>query len=54
MLDTQLNRSLTRDTWSTGKTRDIRLIGLLSQEKGLQVQLYVAANLSITSLGTLK
>ncbi len=51
MLDAQLNRKLAPDVFTTGKTRELKLIGLLSQEKGLQVQIFVSANLSITSLG---
>ncbi|MDR3711483.1 MAG: DUF4403 family protein [Puia sp.] len=53
MLDAQLNRPLSAGAWTSGKIKDIKLIGLLSQEQGLQIQLHVTGNLSVTSLGTL-
>lgn len=51
ILNGQLNRQLAPVAWSAGKIRDLRLLGLLAGDKGLQVQLYMNASLSIINTG---
>jgi len=51
LLNQQLNRELTKGVQSTGKTNDIRLIGLLAKENTIEVQVFVAAELLISSDG---
>jgi hypothetical protein len=51
VMDAQLNKRLAPMVFSTGKTREVKMIGLLANEKGLQVQVHVKASLSITCTG---
>jgi hypothetical protein len=51
LLDARLNRQLTKDVYSRGRTQDIRLIALLVQPNALLVQVYVKAELAILSTG---
>jgi hypothetical protein len=48
-LDAQLNRQLGSNLYSNGHIRELKLIGLLAGEKTLQAQLFINANLAITS-----
>jgi hypothetical protein len=50
-INAQLNRQLSPTVYSSGKAREIRLIGLLTGEKTLQVQVLLNANLSLISTG---
>ncbi len=50
-LNAQLNRQLAPTVYSNGKIMGIKLIGLLTGEKTLQMQLYINANLAITNTG---
>ncbi len=52
-MDAQINRQLTKDIFLSGKTHDVKLIGLLAQKNALQIQILVEANLSIVSDGLL-
>jgi len=52
--DAQLSRELAPGVYSTGKTKDVRIIGLLAGERTLEVQVMVSANVLITSKGLLK
>jgi Domain of unknown function (DUF4403) len=52
-MSAQLNRKLTNNLFCTGKAKDIRMMGLLAGERGLEVQLYISAELSILSNGIL-
>jgi hypothetical protein len=51
LLNQQLNRELTKGVQSTGKTNDVRLIGLLAKENAMEVQVFVSAELSVSSDG---
>ena len=52
-LDSQLNRELTKNVFSTAKTSSIRLIGLLGGPDRLQIQLHVRTELAISNTGSL-
>ncbi len=52
-MDAQINRQLTKDIFLSGKTNQVKLIGLLAQKNALQIQIFVDANLSIVSDGQL-
>jgi Domain of unknown function (DUF4403) len=52
-LDEQLNRELTKNVYSTAKTSNIRLIGLLAGPNRLQLQLHLRTELAILSTGSL-
>lgn len=52
-MDEQLNKELTKGIFSSGKTKDIRVVGLLAKDKTIQVQLFIAADLTISSDGAL-
>jgi hypothetical protein len=52
-MDAQINRQLTKDISISGKTHEVKLIGLLAQKNALQIQLFVEASLSIISDGQL-
>jgi len=51
LLDAQLNRNITPTLRSNGEIRQLKLIGLLAGEKNLQAQLFVQAELALTSTG---
>lgn len=50
-LNAQMNKTLAPMVFSSGKVKNIRLIGLLAGEKTLQVQLFINANLYVTATG---
>lgn len=50
-LNAQLNKQLPGVAFSSGKVREIRVLGLLASERTLQVQFFVNANLSIINTG---
>ena len=54
LLDAQLNRAVTPNLHTSGEIKQLRLIGLLAGEKNVQAQLFVQAELSLTSTGMLK
>lgn len=49
ILEAQLNRSIAPNISSTGHIHDLRLIGLLATEKNIQAQIFIRADLSVTS-----
>ena len=51
MLDAQLNRTLAPNLYSRGNIKELKMIGLLAGDKTLQTQLFVKADLSVTSTG---
>jgi len=51
LLDAQLNRNVTPTLRTNGEIRQLKLIGLLAGEKDLQAQLFIQAELSLTSSG---
>jgi hypothetical protein len=51
LLDAQLNRTLAPNIYTKGSIRELKMIGLLAGEKSLQAQLFVKADLSVTSTG---
>ncbi|HVS94974.1 MAG TPA: DUF4403 family protein, partial [Puia sp.] len=51
LLNAQLNRTVTPALRTSGEIRQLKLIGLLAGEKQLQAQLFIQAELSVTSLG---
>jgi hypothetical protein len=51
LLDAQLNRTLAPNLYTRGNIKELRMIGLLAGEKSLQAQLFVKADLSVTSTG---
>ena len=50
-LDAQWNRQLAPNLFTTGHTKELKVIGMLPGDKSIEVQLYVSANLSVTSTG---
>ena len=54
LLDAQLNRAVTPNLRTTGEIKELKLIGLLAGEKNVQAQLFIRAELSLTSTGVLK
>jgi hypothetical protein len=51
LLDAQLNRNIGANLHTNGEIRQLKLIGLLAGEKNVQAQLFVQAELSVTSTG---
>jgi hypothetical protein len=51
LLNEQLNRQLTKGVYTTGKTTDIKVIGLLARDSAMEVQIFVAADLTVSSDG---
>jgi len=51
MLDAQLNRNLAPNLYTRGNIKELRMVGLLAGDKSLQAQLFVRADLSVTSTG---
>ncbi|MBS1599194.1 MAG: DUF4403 family protein [Bacteroidetes bacterium] len=51
LMNEQLNRQLTKGVYSSGKTNDIRIIGLMARDNAMQVQVFVDADLTISSDG---
>ena len=51
LLNAQLSRQLTWGTFSSGKVRETRLLGLLAGDRSLQVQFFLRGNLSIINTG---
>jgi len=51
MLDAQLNRTLAPNLYTRGNIKELKMVGLLAGDKSLQAQLFVNANLSVTSTG---
>jgi hypothetical protein len=50
-LNAQLNRTIMPNLYTTGELRQLKLIGLLAQEKNIQAQLFMQADLSVTCTG---
>jgi Domain of unknown function (DUF4403) len=50
-INTQLNRMVLSHLYTTGQIKELKLIGLLAGENSLQAQLFVRAELSVTSTG---
>lgn len=50
-LDSQLNTQIAPGLYTRGHMKEVRMTGLLAGEKFLQMQLYLHANLSVTSTG---
>jgi hypothetical protein len=50
-INAQLNRMVMSHLYTTGQIKELRLIGLLAGENSLQAQLFVRAELSVTSTG---
>jgi len=50
-LNEQLNRQLTKGVYTRGKSKEVKVIGLLAKQDILQVQLFVSADLAILSDG---
>ena len=50
-LNAQLNRMVMSHLYTTGQIKELKLIGLLAGENSLQAQLFVRAELSVTSTG---
>jgi len=50
-INAQLNRMLMSHLYTNGQIKELKLIGLLAGENSLQAQLYVRAELSVTSTG---
>jgi len=53
-IDAQLSRPLAPGLFSRGKTKEVKVIGLLANEKTLQMQVFVNANLTVVSTGAIK
>jgi Domain of unknown function (DUF4403) len=51
VLDTQLNRQMAPNLYSSGHVRQLKLIGLLAGDKTIQAQVFVNADLSVTGTG---
>ncbi|MDO6429829.1 DUF4403 family protein [Flavitalea sp. BT771] len=51
LLDAQLNRTLAPNLYTRGNIKELKMIGLLAGDKSLQAQLFVKADLSVTSTG---
>jgi hypothetical protein len=51
MLDAQLNRTLAPNIYTMGNIKELKMVGLLAGDKSLQAQLFVKADLSVTSTG---
>ena len=51
LLNAQLNRTITPTLRTNGEIRQLKLLGLLAGEKELQAQLFIQAELSVTSAG---
>ncbi len=51
MLDSMVNRSINNNLSLSGKINQLRVVGLLAQDKMLQAQIYVNANLAVLSNG---
>jgi len=51
MLNEQMNKQLTNGVYSVGKTHEVRLIGLLAGKDILEAQVFIKAELAITSDG---
>jgi uncharacterized protein DUF4403 len=51
MLNATLNRQLAPTVYSSGKIMGIKLLGLVTGEKAIQMQLYIHANLAVTNTG---
>jgi len=54
VINAQLNRSIGANLTTSGEIRELRLIGLLAGDKDLQAQLFIRADLSVTSTGHLR
>ncbi len=52
-IDQQLNRKLNASTYSSGKVKEVKLIGLLVKQKSLRVQIYANADISLLFNGLL-
>jgi hypothetical protein len=50
-INAQLNRMLMSHLYTSGQIKELKLIGLLAGENSLQAQLFVRAELSVTSTG---
>ena len=50
-MNQQLNRELTKGVFSSGKTNDVRLIGLLATENEMHVQVFISADIAVSSDG---
>ncbi|HEY4111002.1 DUF4403 family protein [Puia sp.] len=50
-LNTQLNRVIMPNLYTTGELKQLRLIGLLAGEKNIQAQLFMQADLAVTCTG---
>ncbi len=50
-INAQLNRMVMSHLYTSGQIKELKLIGLLAGENSLQVQLFVRAELSVTSTG---
>jgi hypothetical protein len=50
-IDAQLNRTLAPHLYTNGAIRQLKLIGLLAGEKNIQAQLFIQAELAVTSTG---
>jgi Domain of unknown function (DUF4403) len=50
-INAQLNRMVMSHLYTTGQIKELKLIGLLAGENSLQAQLFVRAELSVTSTG---
>lgn len=50
-LNTQLNRTIMPNLYTTGELRQLKLIGLLAREKNIQAQLFLQADLAVTCTG---
>jgi hypothetical protein len=50
-INAQLNRMVMSHLYTNGQIKELKLIGLLAGENSLQAQLFVRAELSVTSTG---
>jgi Domain of unknown function (DUF4403) len=54
VINAQLNRSIGANLHTNGEIRELKVIGLLADDKDLQAQLFIRADLSVTSTGHLR
>ena len=46
-INKQLNREIIKDVFSSGKLKEVKMMGLLATKETLQIQLYISADLAI-------
>jgi len=48
-LNAQLNKTIAPGVFTTGEVKELKMIGLQAGENGIQAQVYIKADISVTS-----